>query len=315
MKTLQVLILFLFPTILWAQTAAEYKKNIYPAPIDERDLKKAVGASNSTTDVMRILSEMRGEIKKAAKAFGVDPIHVASAIAGEHAINVQSLDTIQDYAIEMNTYLPKWVQRTLNMEEDLGAMLQSPDFAKCLAKQSDYDQWYCVVSTWYKTPGYKGKKVAFGSKDFYKQFTNHFFNPNGIGSTFGVGQMSPLRALMVDDLVSRVKPAYAIRFVQEGNIEKAYQSVMDPQRAVYFIAATIKLGINTYKNTARFDISMNPGLTATLYNIGHEKIKAQQKFEENVRLLRSGQPLSPPRPNDLGRWVLQNQEMINQSIQ
>ena len=44
---------------------------------------------------------------------------------------------------------------------------------------------------------------------------------------------------------------------------------MDPDSTLAYMAASIAESIEAYREIAGFDISKNPGLTATLYNIGN----------------------------------------------
>ncbi len=300
-----------------AQTVSEYEKakaGTYIVTIDPRDLSKTINAKNNISDIQNILKGLKNEIKAAAKAFRIDPVHIAGAIAGEHALNVDAYDSLQQYARQANKYISVFADRTESRRDNLYQMVNSEEFADCNVKKSDYDMWYCVVQTWYATPGFQGRKFAFGTREYYKQFSQYFFDPNGVGATFGVGQMSPLRAMMVDDLVQQVKPSLGINFVKNGSIEDAFDRVLTPEKVVYYIAATVKFGMAAYSQIAKFDISSHPGVTATLYNVGQERIKASERYKENRNLLRSGSPLEQPRPNDVGRWVIQNLGMIKESI-
>lgn len=199
-----------------------------------------------------------------------------------------------------------------NQESDdqLYNLINSPEFkGNCGSISSDYDYWYCIVKIYHKT---RGRKIAFGSKDYFKNFFWEFFSPNAVpGTTFGLGQMSPLRGLMVDDMLpGNLK----VNFDRTNDLRKVYENVLNPSKVVYLIAANIKVAINAYKNIARFDISQNPGITTTLYNRGQEKIVAQAKFNENVKLLKSKQQIVYPKPNDEGSWVLQNLQAIRASV-
>ena len=44
---------------------------------------------------------------------------------------------------------------------------------------------------------------------------------------------------------------------------------MDPDLTLPYVAATLKTSIDAYRDIAGFDISQNPGITATLYNVGN----------------------------------------------
>ena len=43
---------------------------------------------------------------------------------------------------------------------------------------------------------------------------------------------------------------------------------MDPDISLHYMAAVIQDAIEAYKSVGKVDISKNPGVTATLYNLG-----------------------------------------------
>ncbi len=43
---------------------------------------------------------------------------------------------------------------------------------------------------------------------------------------------------------------------------------MDPDKSLHYMAAVIQDAIEAYKDVAKVDISTNPDITATLYNVG-----------------------------------------------
>jgi hypothetical protein len=61
-----------------------------------------------------------------------------------------------------------------------------------------------------------------------------------------------------------------------------YKTIMDPDLTLPYIAATLKQSINSYRQIAGFDISKNPGLTATLYNTGGADARAHALANENA---------------------------------
>ena len=64
---------------------------------------------------------------------------------------------------------------------------------------------------------------------------------------------------------------------------------MDPDLTLPYVAATLKKSIDAYKSIAGFDISQNPGLTATLYNVGNPEARAYAlKAENDERARRKG---------------------------
>jgi hypothetical protein len=69
------------------------------------------------------------------------------------------------------------------------------------------------------------------------------------------------------------------------------------------VAAQIRMSIDIYKKVAGFDISQNPGITATLYNLGDSADRAAKLAAENRQ--RRAQGLAPawPRENYYG-WLV-----------
>lgn len=257
-------------------------------PLSETDPGPTVRSRNSPDHVLSVISDLKVDIKKAALAFGLDPIHVAAAIAGEHAMFVSSLDSLQTYLASRSNFLTTWLSRHDQLAEELFELINSPAYQSCQDKRSSYSFWFCVSSKWQNQNG--------------RNFASYFFNPNGVGATFGVGQMSPLRALMVSDMVAQAGLP-RLNFRTDGDITSTYEAILNPKTVVYYIAASISYSIKAYDD-AGWDISENPAITATLYNTGGEYSRAKKRANG-----------SEPKPNDLGRWVLQNIDSIRSALQ
>ena len=60
---------------------------------------------------------------------------------------------------------------------------------------------------------------------------------------------------------------------------------MDPDLTLPYVAATLKKSIDAYRTIAGFDISQNPGITATLYNVGNPEARAYALKAENEQRL------------------------------
>ncbi len=272
-------------------------------PVADGDLTTNISARNDLSRVLSVISELKGPITNAARAFGLDPIHVAGAIAGEHALNVSLQDSAQNLLARSWTNADIWSQTNSQMpDKNLSAVITGDQYRECFQNGRDYDLWMCIVDKWNRS---NAINVLMGQKEFFRRFSSHFFNPNqhaDIGLTFGVGQMSPVRALMVDDLVAQ-SGLERINFLKTGEVSRIYVRILDPNSVVYYVAATIAYSMAVYRSGG-YDISQNPGLTATLYNNGNEKLLLQRTLREN-RL---------PETNDLGKWVNQNQEAIRGAI-
>ncbi|MGL4405411.1 MAG: DUF1402 family protein, partial [Notoacmeibacter sp.] len=93
-----------------------------------------------------------------------------------------------------------------------------------------------------------------------------------------IGQLNPLTALQVSDLVAKTSNFAKL---DAKDARKVYETIMDPDKTLPYIAATIKISIDAYRNVAGFDISGNPGLTATLYNLGDPEGRASALRAKN----------------------------------
>lgn len=272
-------------------------------PVAEEDFRSTVRARHNTQRVLAVIRELRRPIKSAARAFGIDPVHVAGAIAGEHAMNVSIIDSAQNMRVDAYRDARVWANAaSADPDRDLSVLVQGDKYQTCKNKSTEYDSWYCIVDTWNRN---YLNSILMGKRQFFIRFTSHFFNPNqlsAMGMTFGVGQMSPVRALMVDDLVARAGRD-PIDFWNKGDLSRLYSKILDPESVVYYVAATTYYAMAIYRSGG-FDISQNPGIVATLYNLGNEKILLRTAKREN-RL---------PQTNDLGKWVNQNREAIENAL-
>ena len=126
------------------------------------------------------------------------------------------------------------------------------------------------------TRSFRGKKAAFPND----RFSATFFQPFYAGQTFGIGQLNPLTALEMSDLVHRVS---GLPTLDSSDPRGVYKTIMDPDLTLPYVAATLRKSIDAYKSIAGFDISQNPGLTATLYNLGNPEARARALKAENDR--------------------------------
>jgi hypothetical protein len=114
-----------------------------------------------------------------------------------------------------------------------------------------------------------------------------FFQPFYAGQTFGLGQINPLTALMLSDLVTKVSGYEKLNEKDAGSV---YKAIMQPDISLAFVAAAVRRSIDDYKQIAGMDISNNPGLTATLYNLGNSRQRAAALAAKNRA---SGQTVWP----------------------
>jgi hypothetical protein len=208
-------------------------------------------------------------IKRSAKTYGVDPVHLVGAIIGEHTYNVGGLDSAQSYYVKALAYLGTKDLAFGYKVESVTDFVSRPQFERCQGLESDYDLWTCREDVWDET--FRGKTVD--GKAFPRdRFSKVFFQPLYAGQTFGLGQINPLTALTVSDMVHRKS---GLPRLDARRAPQLYQAIMDPNMSLDYMAAIIRLSIDVYRDTGGVDISGNPGLTATLYNVGDVKARAR----------------------------------------
>lgn len=240
---------------------------------------------------------------EAAKTFQIDPVLIIGAVVGEHTYNVSWTDGAQDNAIGWaGKYFTRF-ESTVFGGLQLTDILRLPRFTRACgveeisAGRTQDIYWDCVSNVW--NSQFQNKKVD-GVQYPESNFKYTFFNPFMAGTTYGLGQLDPIRALMVTD---RVSEATGYPLLKSSNARQIYETIIDPRTNIQFLAANIQLLIETYANRANFDISKNPGVIGTLYNLGKEKLKANESFANNIRNLRAGQPIEYPKENFYGFWI------------
>ena len=114
------------------------------------------------------------------------------------------------------------------------------------------------------------------------------------------GQLNPLTALEMSDLVHRVS---GLPTLDSSDPRGVYKTIMDPDLTLPYVAATLRKSIDAYKSIAGFDISQNPGLTATLYNLGNPEARARALKAENDGRKKQGLDAKLPEENYYGWFV------------
>jgi hypothetical protein len=247
-------------------------------------------------DLLASDQELISKIKSTARAYGIDPIHIVGAIVGEHTYNVDAYDRLQMYYVKAAAYAGNSFRFAYN-GENVDDFVNRPQFAQCATIQGSYKLWICRENVWNKS--FRGKTV--GGEDFpNNRFSAVFFQPFYAGQTFGLGQINPLTALELSDLVSRVSGYPAL---DEKSASKVYDAIMDPDKSLAFIAASIKMSIADYRSIAGMDISNNPGLTATLYNVGNPTARAGALAAKNRARAAKGEAPLLPEENYYG-WLV-----------
>jgi hypothetical protein len=278
-------------TVIPADYHAKEQPRVYAGSYVLTTIHDSGGFKEKYAKVYGLLSRDKaliGKIKKAAAAYGIDPIHIIGAIVGEHTYNIDTYDTLQTYYVKALEYVSN---KSLVFEynhETAEHLFQRPQFARCNDMKSNYELWDCRQTVWNTT--FFGKFVD-GKLYPHDRLHRVFFQPMFSGQTFGIGQISPVAALMVTD-VTHAKSGLPLLTI--GNAPEVYQQIMNPDTGVIYIAAQIKQSIDMYRNIAGFDISKNPGLTATLYNLGDAATRARQlKAINDARKAKGEAPVLP----------------------
>lgn len=210
---------------------------------------------------------LMSKIKSVSAAYDIAPIHVIGALVGEHTYNVDAYDGLQSYYVKAASYAGQSFRFAYD-GEGVDAFVARPQFAACNGKSDSYSLWTCREDVW--ESDFRGKTVD-GKSFPNNRFSAVFFQPFYAGQTFGLGQVNPLTALMLSDLVSKVS---GIPKLDEKNAGDVYKAIMYPDISLAFVAASIRKSIDDYRSIAGMDISGNPGITATLYNVGNSRQRA-----------------------------------------
>ena len=213
--------------------------------------------------------KLQGKIKKAAKQYGIAPIHIVGALVGEHTYNVDALDHLQTYYVKAISYFKSDVQFE-HAGESVTKFVKRSEFSKCEASKDSYDLWACREGVW--KAKFKGKKVD-GISWPNDRFGRVFFQPFYAGQTFGLGQINPLTALQVTDIVAQKSRK---KKLSANKANEVYKTIMEPDSTLQYMAAVIRVSIDSYKSIGGFDISNNPGITSTLYNLGDVRNRAKK---------------------------------------
>ncbi len=247
-------------------------------------------------NLLRTDSSLRSKIRAAAAAYGIDPIHIVGALVGEHTYNVDVYDRLQTYYVKAMAYVNDGVSFGYK-GESIGQFVKRPQFAPCQKYRDSYSLWTCRENVW--NSAFRGKTV--GGKSWpYNRFSAVFFQPFYAGQTFGLGQINPLTALEMSDMVHRVS---GLPKLDAENGAAVYKTIMDPDLTLPYITATIKQSIISYRQIAGFDISRNPGITATLYNTGGAEARARALAALNEKRKAAGEAPLMPQENYYG-WLV-----------
>jgi Protein of unknown function (DUF1402) len=241
------------------------------------------------------------KIKQAAALYGIDPIHIIGAVVGEHTYNIDTYDSLQTYYVKAMEYVSADSFVFSNRGDTAKALFARPQFAKCNQYQMDYMVWDCRQTVWEST--FMGRFVD--GRHYPRDHLHRvYFAPMFAGQTFGFGQLSPVAALSVTDIV-HAKSGLPLLTIDDAST--VYAQIMNPDTSLQYVAANIRVEIDLYKSIAGFDISQNPGVTATLYNLGNAASRARALKAENDQRAKAGKPPVLPQENFYG-WLVNDKE-------
>ncbi len=240
--------------------------------------------------------QLRRKIEETARLYSIDPMHIVGAIVGEHTYNVDAYDRLQAYYIKAISYVGSSFVFA-HGGEAIGEFLKRPQFAACEDKGDSYTVWTCRERVW--DLQFRGRTVD-GKSFPDDRFSAVFFQPFYAGQTFGLGQLNPLTALQMTDMVARISGQPRLTHLDPQGL---YRTIMDPDLTLPYIAATLRKAIDAYRDIAGFDISGNPGITATLYNLGNPEQRAQALAEVNRKRRSAGSSPKLPEENYYG-WLV-----------
>lgn len=285
------------------------RKRLSPYASDPQGLKRYLDSAfdKSMASITRDPRTLQ-TIKKVGELYGVSPVTILSTIMGEHTFNVSLADDIQNLVGAAPGWATGWMKKfstvSLGMGTSLVEILAKPEFDGCRNPariKNEADRWECYNNVWgAKFSGQVDESSAVKAKWPSGGLRTVFFNPTGVGLTYGLGQLDPQRALMVAD---RVRDIGGLPMISIEDPQRIYETIINPNTGLHYVAANIRLAIERYADIANFDITANPGISATLYNNGHEKKKALERYQENLALLKKGQPMVLPSESYYGWYV------------
>ncbi|SHO63132.1 Protein of unknown function [Pseudoxanthobacter soli DSM 19599] len=257
--------------------------------------------------IYRLLQSDRAlmaRIKSAAQRFGIDPVHMLGAIVAEHTFNVDAIDSAQGYYIKAMAYLGTPILFQYK-GVPVSEFVAKEQFDRCRTSKDDFDLWDCREEVWRDV--FRGNTVD-GVSYPDDRFGRVFFQPLYAGQTFGLGQLSPIAALSVADIVHKRS---GLPLIDMDHAPELYSTIMDPATSLEYLAALIRLSIDSYRDLAGFDISKNPGLTATLYNVGDARDRARRLAATN----RQSGATAYPQVNYFGWFVNEKEDDLRRLLQ
>lgn len=276
------------------------KNNLSEKIFTNEDLKK-LDAKFATVIKTLKKEHVFEKIAKIAPKYGVSPESVAACIIGEHVFNVTIGDSFQSYFINMYA---RWIDKHNSVQHIYTAFLKEPQVISILnTTNTDYEKWDTIFNLYNQK--YRGIKNYPN-----KTFIFSFFDPYGAGLTYGLGQLSPIRVLLTNDIAVKMG---GLKKIESTDTQSLYFATLDVDTNINYVAATVVASITNYKKYANFDISNNIGVIATLYNLGAEKRRAEQLLKINESLVNKNKKTIYPVENFYG-WYMNKKESEIQEL-
>lgn len=247
-------------------------------------------------DLLKRDDRLRAKITDVASDYDIDPLHIAGALVGEHTYNVDAYDRLQSYYVKALAYATGGISFRYD-GEDVDNFVRREQFQRCDGLTDSLNLWTCREKIW--NTFFRGRRVD-GKSFPDDRFSAVFFQPFYAGQTFGLGQLNPLTALKYTDHVHRVS---GYRKLSHRDGEEVYRTIMNPDTTLAYVAAALRHSIDAYRTIAGFDISTNPGITATLYNVGGPDERARALARKNRRMEALGLEPKWPQENYYG-WLV-----------
>jgi hypothetical protein len=241
-------------------------------------------------------SELRGKITKAAAAYRIDPMHIVGAIVGEHTYNVDAYDRLQTYYVKAISYLSSKLSFAYD-GEDITDFVQRPEFGKCTGISDSYDLWECREQVWNRSfPRPYGRRRELSQRSLRRHVLSALLRRTDV-------RARPAQSIdRIADERSRAsgfRPAQARRLRSQLGLQDHHGSGPDAA-----LCRRDDQEIDRCLQTiAGFDISGNPGLTATLYNVGNPEQRAYALKAENDKRRAAGEQVKLPEENYYG-WLV-----------
>ena len=195
---------------------------------------------------------------------------MVGAIVGEHTFNISAIMSMQNYYVKALGYASSQSLAFQNGGESAAQLFARPEFDGCSAMPTNYELWDCRQTTWNdKLAG----RIVGGRLYPSGRLLSNILRTNACRPDPWPRAAQPgSRRLMVTDLVHE-KSGLPLLHMEDAS--QVYEQIMNPDTTLHYVAANIRVSIDLYRSIAGIDISQNPGITATLYNLGNAATRAR----------------------------------------